>query len=173
MTVHWYEGRKDGKLVHPPEELVAKTLREFARVKPDAAFDKEGKRREVRLSASGSLIVGDKGMIYAPNDYGTEWYLLPTEPLDAYEPTRNLARLELDNDEGHQLEWLIAARGGPRAFSNFDYAGLLTEFILLGNVAIQVPQTTLAWDGPGMKFNHAKATSLLSHPYRKGYELPR
>ena len=173
VTVNWYEGRKDGKLVLPPQDLIDKALAEFVKAKPDAAFDKEGKPREVRLSASGSLIVGDKGMLYSPNDYGTEWYLLPAEQYQNYKTEKKLARLEHDNDEGHKLEWLIAARGGPKAFSNFEYAGLLTEFILLGNIAIQVPHTTLAWDAPAMKFDDAKATSLLSHPYRRGFELRR
>ena len=39
--------------------------------------------------------------------------------------------------------------------SNFDYAGMLTEFILLGNIAIRRQGKKLEWDGPNMKFPNA------------------
>jgi hypothetical protein len=76
-------------------------------------------------------------------------------------------------DQIHKLEWLNAARGGPPALSNFDYAGMLTEFILLGNAAIRTPGKKLLWDGPGMKFtNDAAANALLTRDYREGWALP-
>lgn len=171
VTLNWYEGRKDGKLVQPPEELLKKVLAAFAKAKPDAKRNDKG---AVALASSGSIIVGDKGMLYAPSDYGTEWYLLPAENFRDHKPVPTLPRLDSDNDEGHKLEWLAAARGGPAATSNFDYGGMLTEFILLGNVAILAPNKTLEWDGPNMKFpGAAEAEKFLGHPYRSGWELPR
>ena len=53
VTFHWYEGRLNGKLVHPPEALQKKVL-------------KQGEK----LVNSGSILVGDKGIIHSPNDYG-------------------------------------------------------------------------------------------------------
>lgn len=174
VTVNWYEGRRDGKLVHPPEELIAKVLAEYVKVKPDAKVDGEGKPRDVRLADSGFIIVGDKGMLYSPSDYGDRWHLLPLELHESYKPVaQTLPRLEKDNDEGHMREWLIAARGGPAALSNFNYGGLLTEFILLGNVAAGVPRTTLNWDGPAMSFDNEAANALLTRPARAGWEMPR
>ena len=55
--------------------------------------------------------------------------------------------------------------------SNFDYAGLLTEAMLLGNVAIVVGKK-IEWDGPNLKVtNVAEANKLLGREYRKGWTL--
>jgi hypothetical protein len=49
---------------------------------------------------------------------------------------------------------------------------MLTEFILLGNIAIKNSGKKLEWDGPNMKFPNApEAEALLKREYRKGYEL--
>jgi len=62
VKVVWYEGRKDGVLVHPPQELLSKVL-----------------KQDEKLSSSGSLMVGDKGMMYSPDDYGGSYRLLPED----------------------------------------------------------------------------------------------
>lgn len=57
--------------------------------------------------------------------------------------------------------------------SNFDYAGMLTEFILLGNIAIRNMGKRLEWDGPNMKFRGApQADKLLKRQYREPWMLP-
>ncbi len=48
-------------------------------------------------------------------------------------------------DQGMKDEWGKAMRGGPKAYSNFDYAAMLTETILLGNVAM--PPAASCWSG--------------------------
>ena len=66
------------------------------------------------------------------------------------------------------MEWLAAVKGGPKPLSNFDHAGLLTEFVLLGNIAIREGGTKLQWDGPAMKFPNAPGTEKwLKREYRK------
>ena len=112
--------------------------------------------------------------MYSPHDYGGEWYLLPADMQKEYKaPEKKLARNPDGGDEGQKIEWLAAARGGPAAMSNFDYAGMLTEFILLGNVAIKAKGQKLQWDGPGMKFTNApEADKFLRRQYRSGWELP-
>ena len=68
-------------------------------------------------------------------------------------------------------EWLDAIKGGPKPYSNFDVAGLLTEFILLGNVAIRTGKK-LEWDGAGCRVtNCPEAEILVRKEYRKGWEL--
>ena len=47
----------------------------------------------------------------------------------------------------HQREWIDACKGGPSPLSNFDYAGPLTETVLLGTIAIRTGQK-MNWDGP-------------------------
>jgi len=71
----------------------------------------------------------------------------------------------------HHQEWLGACKGGPKPLANFDYAGPLTEVILLGNVAIQTGKK-LTWDGPNMQVtNIPEANQYLSRQYRQGWTL--
>ncbi|MCK4565427.1 MAG: Gfo/Idh/MocA family oxidoreductase [Verrucomicrobia bacterium] len=75
---------------------------------------------------------------------------------------------------GHHEEWLQAIKAndvdGPK--SNFDYAGPLTETMLLGCVAARVGSgTKLRWDSKNMKTNNARANRYIQHVYRKGWSL--
>jgi predicted dehydrogenase len=178
VKVNWYEGHKDGKLVHPPKELAEKVLAMSTKArKPN---EDHGEKREKNqkdnitgLPRSGSIIVGDKGILYSPHDYGGYWELLPHESYESYKaPSETLPRNPKgDDDENQKKEWLVACKGGPAALSNFDYSGMLTEFILLGNVAIRAGKR-LEWDGPNMKFTNAPdAERFLKREYRKPWSL--
>jgi len=170
----WYEGKKNGKLVHPQEELVQKVLKQ--------AKGKDGKK--ATLPGSGAIMVGEKGILYSPDDYGAEFQLLPGEDFAHYNgPEETVPRRgnqpggkddkgkDINIDEWQKIEWLAAAKGGPKAYSNFDVAGMLTEFILLGNVAIRAGKK-LEWDGPNMKFTNApEAEKYLHYKYREGWTL--
>ena len=73
-------------------------------------------------------------------------------------------------DLNQKKEWIAAIKGGRPALGNFDYAGMLAEFIVLGNVAIRAGGQTLEWDGPNMKFPNApSAERWLRREYRKPY----
>ena len=95
-----------------------------------------------RPTNSGSLIVGDKGILYSPNDYGSRWKVYAdgkwknTNELDMPEPyiPRNGR-----GDGGMKEEWVRAIREGKPeiAVSNFEYSANLTEAILLGNLAMR------------------------------------
>jgi hypothetical protein len=163
--VHWYEGKKDGVLVHPPKELAAKVL------EMSGAKGKAGK--EPALNNSGSIIVGTKGILYSPHDYGGAWQLLPKEQFENYKaPTPTLPRNPTGDDQGNKDEWIAAIKGGPESVGNFGYAGLLTEFILLGNVGIQGAGKKLEWDGPNMKIPNApEMEKHLKRNYRAPWSL--
>jgi hypothetical protein len=160
LTLVWYEGRKNaekkrkgGQRVLPPEELQARFL-------------KQGEQ----ISGSGSVMVGDKGLAYSPDDYGGTIRFLPEKPKP---PPATLPR-NGKGDQGMKDEWLAAiqAKKPAIALSNFDYAALLTETILLGNVAMRVAGQKLEWDGPNLKFtNFSDANKYLHHEYRKGWTL--
>ncbi len=109
----WYEGRKDGELVHPPKELTEKVMEEYNKILK-ARNDKRVKGdKTVQLSNSGSIIVGDKGMLYSPDDYGGSWELVPAEAFQDFKaPEQTLPRNKDGGDEGQKIEWLEAARGG-------------------------------------------------------------
>ena len=113
VTLHWYEGKKDGKKLTPPEELCQKAI----------ALD-TNQRRKRGLVASGSILVGSKGIAYSPDDYGAEVF------FSTGEVANNSSKLEtfpINNggDQGQKNEWVEAIKAGKpeMAHSNFDYAG--------------------------------------------------
>ena len=60
---------------------------------------------------------------------------------------------------------------GEPAASHFDYAGPMTETVLLGNVAIRAG-AKLYWDSENMRFpNFPEADKFLHRPYREGWSL--
>ena len=79
----------------------------------------------------------------------------------------------INKDLGMKQEWVEAIKANKPsiALSNFDYAALLTETILLGNVAMRVGQK-FEWDGPNLKAtNCPEADALISPKMHNGYTL--
>jgi predicted dehydrogenase len=193
----WYEGSKDGKLVLPPRDLLDKVIAGGGATvgggggagasgrrptsAPNATTARAGGGQQ--LAKGGSIVVGDKGILYSGHDYGGVWKLLPAKTFADYKaPPRTLPRNpffeqgangeQRNLDEGHKVEWIAAIKGGRPALSNFDYAGLLAEFILLGNVAIRAGGQRLEFDGPGLTFTNApQANAWLKRGYRPGWEV--
>jgi len=100
-------------------------------------------------------------------DFSADMMTSPASLLEEYADTpKTLPRVK---DEDH--EWIAACKGGPAALSNFDYSGLLTEFVLLGNLAIRTGER-LDWDGANMKATNCPAADqYIRREYRKGWEL--
>jgi predicted dehydrogenase len=147
----WYEGHRDGKKNLPPKELL------HGETPP----------------GSGSLLVGAKGILYSPNDYGARYVLLPKKDFAGFKPPQPTLPRNGRGDLGMKEEWVRAImENKPEiAYSNFDFAGLLTETILLGNVAMRAGKK-LEWDGENMKFpNASDAEKFLHFEYRKGWTL--
>jgi len=120
------------------------------------------------IPGSGSLLVGDKGVLFSPNDYGAKYELLPEKDFEGYKPPTPWLPRANDNHAG---EWLRACRGEGKTMSNFEYAGPLTETVVLGCVAMKA-RTRIEWDGPKMKItNCSKANDYLRREYRKGWEV--
>jgi hypothetical protein len=66
----------------------------------------------------------------------------------------------------------VKCLGGEGAESHFAQTGPMTEAILLGTVAIRVPDTILEWDYQKLRFtNNPEANKFLSRHYRKGWEV--
>ena len=149
----WYEGkREDGSKNLPPKELLDKVL-------------PEGQK----LADSGSLLVGDKGLLFSPNDYGAA-YTIFGEEKEKINPPETLAR-NGGGDHGMKQEWIAGILGGPKPFSSFDYAANFTEAMLLGNVAVRVGEE-IHYDGSkGEVTNTTAAAKFLKRDYRKGWEL--
>jgi len=117
--------------------------------------------------ADDNLCVGDKGKMLGHR-------LLPESRSKEYgRPPRVLPR-----SPGHHKEWILACKGGEPANSNFDWAGPLTEVVLLGNIAVRMSQKLyekglkLYYDGPNMRItNLPEANNYIRGEYREGWTL--
>ncbi|MHC4942190.1 MAG: Gfo/Idh/MocA family protein [Planctomycetota bacterium] len=118
-----------------------------------------------KVSGSGLVIVGEKGSLFSPDDYGKETKLLPLENFADFEPPAP----SLPRSPGHHHEWIDACKGGPKALSDFSYAGPFTETVLLGNLAMYTGKKIL-WDGEGCRATNCdEANALVRREYRKGW----
>lgn len=108
----------------------------------------------------GMLYIGDKGKILNHR-------LIPETRMKEYGPPPK----KLERSPGHYKEWINACKGGAPAGSNFDFAGPLTEAVLLGNIAIRTGRK-IEWDSANMKVtNVPEANALVNPPYREGWSL--
>jgi predicted dehydrogenase len=161
VVLHWYEGKKDGQKVTPPEELVEKAL----------ALDTNPKRK-TSLYASGSILVGSKGIAYSPDDYGAEVFF-STGTVANRDSKPEKFPINNGGDPGQKKEWVAAIEAGKPelALANFGYAGLLTAAFLLGNVAVRTGKP-FEWDGAALKAkNLPAAQKFIRREYRKGWDL--
>jgi hypothetical protein len=112
----------------------------------------------------GNLFVGEKGMLWA--DYGVG-RLLPESDFAGYKPPEQT----IPRSIGHHAEWFQACKTGSPTTCNFDYAGALTEAVLLGGVAFRSGQK-LEWDPVALKAKNAPdADRFIRKQYRAGWEL--
>jgi hypothetical protein len=117
----------------------------------------------------GCLFVGDKGMLMC-GTYGENPRLLPEQlMLDYKRPEKTIPR-----SPGIHEEWVAAIKGGTKSTTDFEYSGLLTEVMLLGNIALRMQEskTILEWDGEKMEFpNMPEANQYVHKEYRAGWSL--
>ena len=72
---------------------------------------------------------------------------------------------------GHHKEWTDAIRSGDATTCNFDYAGNLTQAVLLGSVSYR-ENTAIDWNASeGRITNQAQANRSLHKEYRAGWTL--
>jgi predicted dehydrogenase len=144
VKLHWYDG---GMLPPRPEEL---------------EDDRELNRED------GVIFVGEKGKMLVEGWGGEKPRLIPESRNKEYQrPPKTLPR-----SVGHHKEWLLACRTGSPTRSNFEFAGPLTEAVLLGMVCVRNGGDTLHWDSANLKVtNDADANRFLHYEYRPGWEL--
>jgi len=117
------------------------------------------------LPGQGGLYYGDKGVILAPHGGGPR--LLPESKMKGFKPPEPF----LPRGVNHWQEWISACKGGPKPLADFDYAGPLTETILLGNVAALAGRK-IKWNGPKLKVaDMPEANKYLKRDYRQGWTL--
>ncbi len=125
-------------------------------IKPPAPAELEGRP----LPASGELYVGDEGVMLEST------IVSPKRAEQFAQVPKTLQRRS-----GTWGEWMEAVQGGEPAGCNFDWAGPLTEFVLLGNLAIRTGKP-LVYDAQKVQItNNAAANALISESYHNGWTL--
>jgi hypothetical protein len=155
----WYDGNPTNPL---------KPLR------PDADLTREIINMRGTLPIAGALIVGDKGKIFSPDDYGAQFYVVLKGEQEfvngSNHPACKAVPQSIPRSPGHMEEWFRMMKDGTPGYSNFDIAAYLAEVILLGCVALKVGEgRRMEWDGPNMKSpNVPEAAKFVSRNNRSG-----
>jgi len=113
---------------------------------------------------SGTFVKGDAGSLYSPGDYAGEYRLIG----DVSEPA-----VEVPQSPGHFEELIRAIETGEPAMSNFpDYAGPLTETVLLGNLAVW-SGGRVEWDPRKMQVTNdgSDLERIIRKEYPEGWGL--
>ncbi len=166
----WYDGNPGDNSVKP--------------LRPNAEVTKEIVEMDGHLPGSGCLLVGEKGKLFSPDDYGSSFYLMVGDEKEYksgknHEAAKAVAQTVPRNegqggdDERQKQEWFRMIRDrSARAYSNFDIAAYLTEIILLGCIGMRVGVgRRMDWDGPRMKStNIAEAAHFVRRRNRKGWK---
>jgi len=120
------------------------------------------------MPAEGNLYIADKGKILGGTNDGR---IIPDSKMQQYKPPPQTLRRPALGESLTTAEWIAACRGGEPASCNFDVADLLTEIVLLGNIAIRTGKK-LYWDGDNMKIaNDEGANKYVEQPYRSDWSL--
>ncbi len=127
------------------------------------------------LPGNGAIFVGTKDTLFVPSYWGPGTFLSGTKMEDFAKVRPTLPRLrgaEQDHDAAHHQEWIDACKGEGNALSNFDYAGPMTEALLLGNVALRTGRR-VEWNARLLRVtNLPEANRLVRPQYRAGWESP-
>jgi predicted dehydrogenase len=125
--------------------------------------DVEALMESDKLPGEGSIFVGTKGAMLLPHIDFAQLY--PDKDFAGYH------RPDVE-EQDHWRQFVDACLGQGRTSAGFEYAGPLTETVLLGSVACRFPQTTLHWNVRDLKFdNLAEANQYLRRPYRAGWSV--
>ncbi|MBN2452060.1 MAG: Gfo/Idh/MocA family oxidoreductase [Lentisphaeria bacterium] len=141
VKVIWHDGKK---MPPRPEEL-----------EPE---------RKLPGGGGGQLFFGEKGTILVNDMYCGSCRIIPEAKMQEFErPPKTLPR-----SPGLYREWILACKGeGPAPGANFDYAGPLSEMVLMGNLAVRTGQR-IEWDGTHMVCTNIEAANRF---VRKAYRV--
>lgn len=165
FKAYWYEGLNATTKDEPKGGLHAAVGE--ARNLPPLLKKLEAEHDDESFETSGSLYVGDKGVIYT-GCYGGRMHIVPWSQMKATpEPPKTLPR-----PQNIVTDFLEACRAGnTKTAASFDYGARLTEFTLLANLAQHVgPGKPVEWDGPNMKVtNIPELNRWVERSYRRGW----
>ena len=86
------------------------------------------------LPGSGALIVGEKGKLFSPDDYGSKFFvaLKDQEKMEAgnTHPACKDVPESIPRSPGHMQEWFRMMKDGTPSFSNFDVGAVLVVRVM-------------------------------------------
>jgi hypothetical protein len=155
------------KLTYPGTEFTAGNTVDVwwydgGELPPDAIREPVG----ARFPPQGSIVVGTDGIIVLPH-VSPEAFVLPESKM------ASLPAIQIP-DRDHYNEFIDTVLGGGKepCSANFDYAGPLTESVIIGNVAAHFPGETLTFDARALKFpGRPEANQYLTRSYRDGWKV--
>jgi predicted dehydrogenase len=168
FKAYWYEGLNETTTGKPQGSLRA--ARGEDRNFPQLLKELRAKYPDEELDAkdSGTLYVGEKGIIFT-GTYGDRMHVVPFEKHKATPaPEKTLPR-----PKESFTDFLEAVRAGKTETAvPFEYGTRLTEFAILGNLAMKAGlKKKVMWDGPNMKVtNMPELNAWVQRPYRQGWK---
>ena len=175
VTLWWYDGGKP---------LLDKPGRHDGSNKPPQELTADIAEMLGEIPGSGALLIGSKGTIFSPDDYG-ENFFVKLKGEKKFTHFKKCAAVALipqtiprnaftgDNDKRQHLEWIAAIKANkPQdCYSRFAIGASLTEIMLLGCVALRVGKK-IEWDGPAMRaINCPEAAQFVKRDNRAGWKL--
>jgi hypothetical protein len=126
----------------------------------DIPLDAKGKMPE-----NGTLFIGEKGKLWAEYDKAPK--IVPTSRAGEFTPPPKT----LPRSPGHHAEFIQACKGGKPAGSDFvAKACRLTEFVLLGNLAVRAGNKKIEWDAATGRAKIDNSLDKYIHrDYRSGW----
>jgi predicted dehydrogenase len=177
VTLWWHDGGK------PSADPKARGGHDGSN-KPPAELTTDIAEMLGEIPGSGALLIGDKGTIFSPDDYGEQFFVkltgekkfthfkkCPAVALIPQTIPRNL--FTGDNDHRQHLEWIAAIKANTpeMCYSRFAIGAQLTEIMLLGCVSLRVGQK-IEWDGPNMRATNCPAAAqFVKRENRGGWKL--
>ncbi len=117
-----------------------------------------------KVPGQGNIVIGTEGVLLHPH------MSTPTVFPKDKSKTYKHPKLEPRDHYREFLDCVIDGKKKPSA--NFDYAGPLTESVLLGCLASIYPGQVLEWDAANLKVtNCPDAAQYIKRQYRKGWEI--
>jgi predicted dehydrogenase len=119
----------------------------------------------------GSVFIGDIGVLIC-GCYGRNPRVFPQEKMRELPKTPQKIERVPGGLEGHEKNWVRACKEGKPASTPFDYAGPLSEMVLMGNLAVRFPNRQLLWNGEKMEVTNDKdANACVRRQYREGWTI--
>jgi hypothetical protein len=125
-----------------------------------------------KLPNVGAILLGDKGTMYVGGWGAGNLIKLKGEAkmrgVSDHPAAKSIPITEpRAPKQNHMLEWIEAAKGGPKTYQSFDVAAHSMEVILTGIVSQRI-ERPIDWDGPNMKVPGApEADKFIQADHRK------